>query len=112
MRRDKSPFFGLLTTLVAITVCSSLSSLLTEQELAFATTGDGGGGDSNGVGGNGGGTGGGGDGGGGTGGGGHHCSQGSSSILNSIPTIPAITSTSKPSQEFSFRETLEVSPNL
>jgi hypothetical protein len=108
---NKLYFFSLLAVLVAIVASSSLKSLLTEQ--AFATTGDGGG---TGGGDGGGDGGGGGSGDGGGGGGGHHShhrhrSHGDSGIINSIPTIPA-TSTSKPSQAFSFRETLEVSPSL
>jgi hypothetical protein len=96
--------------LVAIVASSSLKSLLTEQEKAFATTGDGGG--SGGGGSSGGGTGG------GDGGGGrhhhHHRSHSGGSTNNNFQTTGAATptvSTTKGSG-FSFKEVLEVSPNL
>jgi hypothetical protein len=107
---NKLNFFWLVAILVAIVASSSLKSLLTEQEKAFATTGDGGG--SGGGGSSGGGTGG------GDGGGGrhhhHHRSHSGGSTNNNFQTTGAATptvSTTKGSG-FSFKEVLEVSPNL
>jgi hypothetical protein len=115
---NKLNFFWLVVILVAIVASYSLKSLLTEQEKAFATTGDGGGSGGGGSSGGGGGDGGGGGTGGGDGGGGrhhhHHRSHSGGSTNNNFQTTGAATptvSTTKGSG-FSFKEVLEVSPNL